>query len=647
MKSLIKGFLVCSTLISSISFSQISYAEEGQPKDTIQITANKVIKPLADKVAKESNSKMEIGKRFFVNKPYIIFFKTLDDIENKKISNDYLEIGKYYNILDTKLINDEIYLQVSLNNQVENSVWISGNNDLLYVTKQTLKSLGKYDIDKSYSKLTSDVEYYDNILINNKTQIKSENKLKKDTNVNILEKFEVQTEKDATIWYKINIKKYFKTEDDAEKFVKDSQFNVLSEKINKDGKYSEKYYVMIDGWVQQSYTKEVKISDSEDNKGTLKLSKQETLIKDTPDINGLDLGVLNIQDVDATIEDYETQNLDNTKENWLAVQEIDDKGNVKENSKVIYLKGAELQNIKYTQIKEIQNIDESLVTLKEDVTTLDKPELSKNTHEKNKLTKDSYFYVKTKIIAENDGEQSTWYTLLDENGKDLGMVKEDKINFVEGNLLKYTIQKNETLEDILNKFRITKQEFSNMNIELAYLKNVEFKEGLEVVVKAPKISYDTSNVSGTQSGIQLVKDIMYTAPIITQAKIKPSVAYAQAILESGGGTSGLATKNNNLFGIKGTYKGQGSSWATLEDSGGGNMYSINSTFRSYPNKMVSVLDYVDLITNSGIYDRAIGLDTPEETIQAIKDSGYATDSSYVSKVMKIINKYDLTQFDKY
>ncbi|WP_432049360.1 glucosaminidase domain-containing protein [Sutterella wadsworthensis] len=61
----------------------------------------------------------------------------------------------------------------------------------------------------------------------------------------------------------------------------------------------------------------------------------------------------------------------------------------------------------------------------------------------------------------------------------------------------------------------------------------------------------------------------------------------------------------------------------------------------------SVLDYVDLITNSGIYDRAIGLDTPEQTIQAIKDSGYATDSSYVSKVMEIINKYDLTQFDKY
>ncbi|MEQ2561407.1 hypothetical protein, partial [Sutterella wadsworthensis] len=237
----------------------------------------------------------------------------------------------------------------------------------------------------------------------------------------------------ATIWYKINIKKDFETNDDAEKFVKDSKFNVSSEKISKDGKDSEKYYVMVDGWVQQLYTKEVKLSNSEDNKGTLKLSKQETLIKETPDVNGVDLGVLNIQDVDATIKEYETQKLDDTKENWLAVQEIDDKGNVKENSKVIYLKGIDLQHIKYTQIKENKNIDESLVTLKEDVITLDKPELSKNTHEKNKLTKDSYFYVKNKIIAENDGKQSTWYILLDENGKDLGMVKEEKINFVKGN----------------------------------------------------------------------------------------------------------------------------------------------------------------------------------------------------------------------
>lgn len=646
MNKSVKKLLVCTAFISLLSVPKNVNAEESVV-GTIQVTPNKVIKPLADKVSKEASSKTEIGKRFFVDKPNMLIFKTLEDIQNKTISTESLEIGKYYNVLDTKMINDGIYLQVSLTENVENSVWISNNQEFVYVTKQKLKSLGKYDLNKGYSIIPEDVEYYDSISLNTKTQVKSDNKLKKDTKVTSLEKFEVDTDLDATIWYKIKYRKDFKNKEQADDFIKNTKLKIESEEVIIDEKPQQKYYVDISGWVQQIYTKEVSIVEKNDEKGKLKLSKKETLIKENPDINAVDIGIVNIQDVEATIIDYKTQKIEDNQETWISVQEIDEDGNIKEGSKPAYLKGIDLEQIEYTQIKENKDIDESLVTLKEDVTTLDKPESSKNTHEKNKLTKDSYFYVKTKITAENSGKQSTWYILLDENGKDLGMVKDDKVNFVKGNSLKYTVKKDETLEDILTKFKITKEEFSNMNIELSYLKDVEFKEGLEVVVKAPEIKYDTSSVSGTNSGIKLINDIKYTAPIITNSGIKPSIAYAQAILESGGGTSGLATKSNNLFGIKGTYKGQGSSWATLEDSGGGNMYSINSTFRSYPNKMVSVLDYVDLITNSGIYDRAIGLDTAEETIQAIKDSGYATDSSYVSKVMDIVNKYDLKQFDKY
>lgn len=646
MNKSVKKLLVCTAFISLLSVPKNVNAEESVV-GTIQVTPNKVIKPLADKVSKEASSKTEIGKRFFVDKPNMLIFKTLEDIQNKTISTESLEIGKYYNVLDTKMINDGIYLQVSLTENVENSVWISNNQEFVYVTKQKLKSLGKYDLNKGYSIIPEDVEYYDSISLNTKTQVKSDNKLKKDTKVTSLEKFEVDTDLDATIWYKIKYRKDFKNKEQADDFIKNTKLKIESEEVIIDEKSQQKYYVDISGWVQQIYTKEVSIVEKNDEKGKLKLSKKETLIKENPNINAVDIGIVNIQDVEATIIDYKTQKIEDNQETWISVQEIDEDGNIKEGSKPAYLKGIDLEQIEYTQIKENKDIDESLVTLKEDVTTLDKPESSKNTHEKNKLTKDSYFYVKTKITAENSGKQSTWYILLDENGKDLGMVKDDKVNFVKGNSLKYTVKKDETLEDVLTKFKITKEEFSNMNIELSYLKDVEFKEGLEVVVKAPEIKYDTSSVSGTNSGIKLINDIKYTAPIITNSGIKPSIAYAQAILESGGGTSGLATKSNNLFGIKGTYKGQGSSWATLEDSGGGNMYSINSTFRSYPNKMVSVLDYVDLITNSGIYDRAIGLDTAEETIQAIKDSGYATDSNYVSKVMDIVNKYDLKQFDKY
>lgn len=38
-------------------------------------------------------------------------------------------------------------------------------------------------------------------------------------------------------------------------------------------------------------------------------------------------------------------------------------------------------------------------------------------------------------------------------------------------------------------------------------------------------------------------------------KVQPSVAIAQAALESAWGTSGLAANHNNLFGIKGDYGG--------------------------------------------------------------------------------------------
>ena len=57
--------------------------------------------------------------------------------------------------------------------------------------------------------------------------------------------------------------------------------------------------------------------------------------------------------------------------------------------------------------------------------------------------------------------------------------------------------------------------------------------------------------------------------------IYPSVMIAQAILESGlDGSSDLAKQSKNLFGIKGSYKGEGQDWYTLEDEGSGNYYEI-------------------------------------------------------------------------
>lgn len=165
------------------------------------------------------------------------------------------------------------------------------------------------------------------------------------------------------------------------------------------------------------------------------------------------------------------------------------------------------------------------------------------------------------------------------------------------------------------------------------------KEELELT-----IPLDPVFTGDAQQFIEFMKEGI---PLAKENNIFPSVMMAQAMLESDRGLSDLTTTNHNLFGIKGTYKGQGSSWATLEDTGSGDFYTINDTFRAYPNYYTSIADYIELLNwehyvNAGVTKAK----TPQEQIQAIKDAGYATDSMYVSKILTLIKDYHLTEYDE-
>jgi flagellum-specific peptidoglycan hydrolase FlgJ len=46
------------------------------------------------------------------------------------------------------------------------------------------------------------------------------------------------------------------------------------------------------------------------------------------------------------------------------------------------------------------------------------------------------------------------------------------------------------------------------------------------------------------------------------------------------------------------------------------------------------------------YRDLVGLLDPEEMITGISQRGYATGTTYISSVMRIINQYDLTKYDK-
>lgn len=142
------------------------------------------------------------------------------------------------------------------------------------------------------------------------------------------------------------------------------------------------------------------------------------------------------------------------------------------------------------------------------------------------------------------------------------------------------------------------------------------------------------------------------APMVqaeNQKRGKPlfaSVVIAQAILETGYGTSNLMMRANALFGLKAfdDYKGKVYSARTREVYNN-NSILIDAKFRAYDTLEESIADYFKLICTSSRYRNAICTETPEECIQAIIDGGYATDPNYVNKIMILIENNNLRQYD--
>lgn len=82
----------------------------------------------------------------------------------------------------------------------------------------------------------------------------------------------------------------------------------------------------------------------------------------------------------------------------------------------------------------------------------------------------------------------------------------------------------------------------------------------------------------------------------TDYDVFASVMSAQAILESGSGTSVLSSApNHNLFGIKGSYQGASVRFSTQEERENGEQYTIQAAFRKYPSYVESLGDYTTLI----------------------------------------------------
>lgn len=121
---------------------------------------------------------------------------------------------------------------------------------------------------------------------------------------------------------------------------------------------------------------------------------------------------------------------------------------------------------------------------------------------------------------------------------------------------------------------------------------------------------------------------------------------AQAILESGWGGSSLASKYNNFFGLKcgGSWKGRSVNLATKEEYTVGTLTDIRANFRVYDSIEDGVKGYFEFI-NYSRYSNLKGVTNPEEYCRLIKADGYATSSTYVTNLMRVIRDNNLTRFD--
>ena len=122
--------------------------------------------------------------------------------------------------------------------------------------------------------------------------------------------------------------------------------------------------------------------------------------------------------------------------------------------------------------------------------------------------------------------------------------------------------------------------------------------------------------------------------------VPASITLAQGLIESGAGTSTLATKGNNHFGIK-----------CHNDWTGARMYHDDDRkgecFRVYKSAEESFRDHSDFLRYHDRYKSLFDL-SPDDYrgwAKGLKQAGYATSPTYAAKLIKVIEDYELYKYD--
>ena len=122
-------------------------------------------------------------------------------------------------------------------------------------------------------------------------------------------------------------------------------------------------------------------------------------------------------------------------------------------------------------------------------------------------------------------------------------------------------------------------------------------------------------------------------------KIPASITLAQGLLESAAGRSELAKNANNHFGVKCTSEWQGETYHYDDDR-------KHECFRKYKHAEESYEDHSKFLLRDR-YKELFQLKITDYKAWArgLKRCGYATDPNYAEKLIRIIEEYNLAQYD--
>jgi flagellum-specific peptidoglycan hydrolase FlgJ len=128
-----------------------------------------------------------------------------------------------------------------------------------------------------------------------------------------------------------------------------------------------------------------------------------------------------------------------------------------------------------------------------------------------------------------------------------------------------------------------------------------------------------------------------------QYGVPAAVTIAQAIDESGWGQSQLATRDNNLFGIKGTGPA-GSVTMPTQEYENGQWVTVDAPFRVYGSVAQSISDHTLLLATSSSYKQAMADRADPDAFANDLTGVYATDPNYGVNLITIMRLYNLYRY---